>query len=276
MDRLWRGLRRSPAAAVSAGFLLLLGLAALGAPWLAPHDPLAVDLDAVKLPPGPGHPFGTDPLGRDLFSRVLYGARISLGIGVAAALLSTGIGLAVGLVAGFRGGRVDAALVALLDLVFAFPSLLMAIGISVVLPPSATTVVLALALVGWATFARLVRGQVLSLRQQPFVEAAQAIGATGWRILTRHLLPNCLPVTLVALSLRLGGFILAEAALSFLGLGAQPPTPTWGGMVSLYRIYLASAPWLVVFPGLAIALTVVAFNVLGDYLRDALDPTLRV
>jgi len=267
-----RELRTNPPALIAAVVLVLLVLTAVIGPYLVPYDPLAIDLDHLKEPPGISHFFGTDSKGRDVFSRVVAGSRISLGVGVAASLVSLAIGVLFGLAAGYFGGRTDAALNQVFDVFLAFPSLLLAIGISAVMPSGLGSAMLAIILVGWAGFARMVRGITLQLKELTYVEASRAIGASTGRILFRHILPNALPLILVAGSLRVGGFILLEAALSFLGLGIQPPTPTWGSMISLNRAYINSAPWMVIFPGLAISLTVIAFNILGDYLRDRLDP----
>jgi peptide/nickel transport system permease protein len=255
--------------------LALLALTALAGPALVPYDPLAMDLDSLRQPPGAAHLLGTDSKGRDILSRLVLGARISLGVGIAASFFSLCIGVAFGLVAGYFGGRIDAFLLQAFDIFLAFPSLLLAIGISAVMPPGLASAMLAITLVSWAGFARLVRGITLSLKEQTYVEASRAIGASSGRILFRHILPNALPLLIVAGSLRVGGFILLEAALSFLGLGVQPPTPTWGSMISLNRMYIHSAPWMVIFPGLAISLTVISFNILGDFLRDKLDPRFR-
>jgi peptide/nickel transport system permease protein len=251
-------------------------LTALFGPELVPYDPLAMDLDSLRQSPGRAHPFGTDSIGRDILSRVLSGARISLAVGIIASFLSLCIGVFFGLVAGYFGGKTDTALSQVFDVFLAFPSLLLAIGISAVMTPGLTSAMLAITLVGWAGFARLVRGMTLSIKEQTYVEASRAIGAGTGRILFRHILPNALPLIIVAGSLRVGGFILIEAALSFLGLGVQPPTPTWGSMISLNRAYIHSAPWMVVFPGLAISVTVISFNILGDFLRDKLDPRMKV
>jgi len=206
---------------------------------------------------------------------MVHGARISLGVGIAASLFSLCIGTVFGLVAGYFGGRTDLVLSQVFDIFLAFPSLILAIGISAIMSPGLFSAMLAITLVSWAGFARLVRGMTLSLKEQTYVEASRAIGATTGRVLFRHILPNALPLLLVAGSLRVGGFILLEAALSFLGLGVQPPTPTWGSMISLNRMYINSAPWMVIFPGLAISITVVSFNILGDFLRDKLDPRFQ-
>lgn len=256
----------------SAVILGILLFSAILAPLISPYDPLSIDLDSIKESPSLKHPFGTDNKGRDIFSRVLYGARVSLSVGLLAGALSMALGLFFGIVSGYFGGKIDRMIMILTDLTLAFPSLILAIGITVVLPPGIYTVLIALAAVGWASFARLVRGIVLSVKEIPYIEAAKAIGSTRSRILINHILPQCVPVAFVAMGLKLGGFILLESALSFLGLGAQPPTPTWGSMISQNRIYIHSAPWMVIFPGLAIAITTISFNILGDALRDYLDP----
>lgn len=266
------GISRNAPALVAAVLLALLVVTALVGPLLVRHDPLAMDLDSLRMLPGKDHLLGTDSKGRDILSRLVHGARISLSVGVAATALSLFIGVAFGLVAGYFGGTVDLVLSQVFDIFLAFPSLLLAIGISAVLAPGLLTAMLAITLVSWAGFARLVRGMAASLRQQTYVEASRALGATHTRILVRHILPNALPLLLVAASTRVGSFILLEAALSFLGLGVQPPTPTWGSMISLNRTYIHSAPWMVLFPGMAISVTVISFNLLGDYLRDRLDP----
>ncbi len=255
--------------------LLVLVLAAAIGPSLVSYDYRATDLDSLRQPPGRSHWLGTDSKGRDILSRIVLGARISLLVGVLASALSLAIGTCFGMVAGYFGGRTDLVLSQIFDIFLAFPSLLLAIGISAVMPPGLLSAMLAISLVSWAGFARLVRGITLSLKEQAYVEASRALGASARRILLRHILPNTLPLLLVAASLRVGSFILLEAALSFLGLGVQPPTPTWGSMISLSRSYINSAPWMVLFPGLAISITVISFNLLGDYLRDRLDPRFQ-
>ncbi len=248
--------------------LIIIVLASVFAPLLSPYDPEEINLDELRQPPGLHHPLGTDNKGRDILSRILYGGRISLSVAIMAAGVSMGIGLLVGLFSGYMGGRIDTSIMLIVDFVLAFPSLLLAIGISVVLPPGIYTVMIAIASVGWASFARLIRGYVASCREATYVEAARAIGCSSARILFVHLLPQCLPLILVMAGLKLAGYILTEASLSFLGLGAQPPTPSWGSMVSANRVFIISAPWMVIFPGLAIALTSLCFNMLGDSLRD--------
>ncbi len=248
--------------------LVIIMLASIFAPLISSHDPEEVNLDELKQSPSLRHPLGTDSKGRDIFSRVLYGGRISLSVALVAAVVSMGIGLLVGLVSGYVGGKTDTFMMLMVDFILAFPSLLLAIGISVILPPGIYTVMIAIASVGWASFARLVRGHVLSSREAPYIEAARAIGCSNGRILFVHLLPQCIPLVIVMMGLKLGGYILTEASLSFLGLGAQPPMPSWGSMVSANRVFIMSAPWMVIFPGLAIAVTALCFNMLGDGLRD--------
>jgi peptide/nickel transport system permease protein len=271
-----KDLKDNTPALIALILLAFLVVAAVVGPFLVPYGPNATDLDSLRQPPNRTHLLGTDSIGRDILSRVISGARISLSIGIVASALSLSIGVFFGLLAGYFGGRTDVVLSQVFDVFLAFPSLLLAIGISAVMPAGLASAMLAITLVGWAGFARLVRGITLSLKEQTYVEASRALGATSSRILTKHILPNALPLLLVAGSLRVGGFILLEAALSFLGLGVQPPTPTWGSMISLSRTYINSAPWMVLFPGLAISVTVISFNILGDFLRDKLDPRMQV
>ncbi len=253
---------------LSAFLVLLLFAMSLLAPCIVSYGPESIDLDSLKQPPSINHLLGTDNKGRDILARVLYGGRISISIAVIAALISMAIGLLIGLLSGYYGGKLDTFFMATVDLVLAFPSLLLAIGVSVVFPPGIYTVMIAIAAVGWASFARLVRGQVISLREASFVEASKAIGCSNARILFVHILPQCIPLAFVMTGLKLGGYILTEAALSFLGLGAQPPAATWGSMISANRVFISSAPWMVFSPGLLIAITAISFNVLGDDLRE--------
>ncbi|MBI4653817.1 MAG: ABC transporter permease [Nitrospirae bacterium] len=248
--------------------LMVITLSVVFAPLLTPYDPIKIDLDSIKEPPSLKHPLGTDNKGRDILSRILYGGRFSIGIALVAGIISLCIGLAVGLLAGYYGGRVDMLFMMFIDLILSFPSLLLAIGISVIFPPGIFTVVIAITAVSWASFARLIRGYVLSLKEAPYIDSARAIGCSNTRIILKHILPNCLPLSFVVFSLKLGGYILTESALSFLGLGAQPPIPTWGSMISLNRVFILSAPWMVVFAGLAILITTLCFNIFGDVLRD--------
>ena len=255
--------------------VLVTVLAAVFGPWLAPFDPASQEL-ALRLEGPTGlHWFGLDELGRDIFARVLSGARISLLVGLIVVSVSSAIGILLGSIAGYFGGRIDEAISRVVDILLAFPGLLLAIALVAVLGPSLTNVVLALSLIGWVGYARLVRGQVLRSRELEFVQAARALGATTPRILARHVIPTTLPAVTVQATLGMGGAILAEAALSFLGLGVQPPTPSWGTMLSYGRGHLLDAPHLTIFPGLAIAVLVLGFNFLGDGLRDRLDPMTR-
>ena len=255
------------AAATIAAILFL----SLFSRLLVPYDPDALDLGSLRQPPSFTHILGTDNKGRDILARVLYGGKISIVTSIIAALLSMGIGLGVGLLSGYFGGKTDTLLMAAVDLILAFPSLLLAIGVSVLFPPGIYTVMIALSSVGWASFARLIRGTVLSLRESTFIEAAKAVGCNNARVLLVHLLPQCVPLAFVMMGLKLSGYILTEAALGFLGLGAQPPTATWGSMISANRAYINSAPWMVFSPGLMIAVTALCFNLIGDDLRDRHD-----
>ena len=277
-----RGLRlvaRAPILAnplniVAFALIAVFAACALLAPLLAPYDPLLQDLASRLRPPSSEHWLGTDSLGRDIASRILYGARISLIIGVVVVSVAGVVGTAIGLVAGYAGGLVDEALMRLTEVFLAFPALILAMAIAGALGPSLTNAIIAIAAVTWAVYARLVRGQILSLRRREFVEAARAMGATRTRIVVRHLLPNAVAPIMIQASFDLGSSIIAAAGLSFIGFGAQPPTPEWGVMISEGRNYISTQPWLSLFPGLAILLAVGSFNLLGDGLRDAFDPRL--
>ncbi len=268
-------LLRSPLA--TAGLVLLLGfaLSAVLAHVLAPYDPLNQQLIMRLKPPSPEHLLGTDQLGRDIFSRMLFGARISLTIGLVVVISAGLFGTLVGLVAGYGSGLADEVLMRLTDIFFAFPPLILAMAIAGALGPSLNNAMIAIAVVTWPVYARLVRGQVLSLREREFIIAARSVGVSTPRILWRHLLPNTLAPILVQASFDMGGAILSAAGLSFIGFGAQPPTPEWGVMISEGRKFISTQPWLSLFPGLAILLTVAAFNLIGDGVRDILDPRLR-
>lgn len=261
---------------IACSVIIIISILAVFSSVLSPYDPEKIDLDSIKEPPGIKHPFGTDNKGRDILSRVLYGGRISVSIALIAAFISMFIGLVMGLCSGYLGGKADTAIMAVVDLILAFPSLLLAIGVSIIFPAGVYTVMIAIAFVGWASFARLIRGHVLTLKDAAYIEAAEAIGCSRFRILFVHLMPQCLPIGLVMAGIKLGGYVLTEASLSFLGLGAQPPMPTWGSMVSMNRAYIASEPWMVLFPGMAIAVTALCFNVLGDALRDKYGLKMRM
>jgi len=266
------------------GLLVVLGviLAALLAPLVAPFDPLEQDIGQRLREPGwqdaqgRVHPLGTDHLGRDILSRIVYGSRIALLVGLAAVLISGILGMVIGLVAGYFGGRVDDFLMRLADVQLAFPFILLAIAVIGVLGPSLRNIIIVIGVSSWVVYARVVRGEVLSIREREFVQAAIALGSRDGRILLRHVLPNAFTPWLVVATLDMARVIVVESALSFLGLGVQPPTPTWGGMLADGRVYLSTAWWLATFPGLAILVTVLGINLLGDGLRDTLDPRLNV
>jgi peptide/nickel transport system permease protein len=262
-------------------FIALLGIVAVAAPWLAPQDPLRQSLRGRLSPPtfegadGRSHVFGTDHLGRDVLSRVIYGSRVSLVIGFAAVLVGGVLGASLGLLAGFGGGRVDAIIMTVADAQLAFPFILLAIGIIAVLGPSFPTLIVVIGLSGWVSYARILRSQVLVLRSREFVEAIHALGGSVWRVVLRHVLPNVLSSIVVVATLELARSIVLEATLSFLGLGIQPPTPSWGGMIQEGRDYLDSAWWISTFPGIVLMITSLVVSRTGDGLRDLLDPTLR-
>jgi len=272
VSRWTKRLRSDPAAWAAAGILALIVGGALFAGVLTPYDPLQGDLSLRLQAPSAQHPFGTDHQGRDVLARTLHGARISLLIGFGARALSVVIGGLLGLIAGFRGGRTGFTIMRAADVFFAFPSVLLLIGITAALEPRLSVVFAALGIVGWTEVARLLRGEVLSVRERPYISAARALGISEPRILARHVLPNCLNPLLISFSMGVAGTILAEAGLSFLGLGAQPPTPSWGQMISSGKEFLQTAPWVSFFPGCVLALTVLSLNLLGDTVRDALDP----
>jgi ABC-type dipeptide/oligopeptide/nickel transport system permease subunit len=267
--------RRNRLATLGAVIVVILFLMAIFAPWLSPYDPLAIDLDLMTQAPSQAHWLGTDQFGRDLLTRILYGTRISLEVGIIPTLLSMTIGTTLGLIAGYYGGKVDMAIMRLCDVVMAFPSLLLAMAIMYTLGASLLNIFIALAAVGWAGTARVVRSQVLSLKEKEFVEAARAVGVRNRVIMVRHILPNCLPALIVLFTMGIPGAILSEASLSFLGVGAQPPTPSWGLIVTSGKEFLFSAPWIALSPGVFILLTALAFNFMGDGLRDALDPYMK-
>jgi peptide/nickel transport system permease protein len=260
----------------AGGFIVALAIAlALFGPALSPYDPSHQDLPRRLEGPSLPHPFGLDELGRDILTRIASGARISLLVGLAVVSVSSVAGMFFGSIAGYFGGRVDDVISRVIDVLMAFPGILLAIALVAVLGPSLVNVVLALSVIGWVGYARLVRGQALRAREFEFVQAARALGAGSPRIVLRHVLPTALPSVVVQATLGMAGAIIAEASLSFLGLGVQPPTPSWGTMLDAGRAHLFDAPHLTVFPGTAIALLVLGFNFLGDGLRDRVDPKMQ-
>ena len=273
------------AAAIRRNGLGLLGLvlaaaavlAALAAPILAPHNPFIGDMTQGLRPPGtPGHPLGTDQLGRDTLSRVLYGARVALFIGLCTVLVTAIVGGLLGLLAGFFGGWSGQVLMRLCDVQLSFPFILLALTINAIVGLGLRNIIISLSAAGWVVYARVVRGEVLSVKQRDFVQAAAALGTSRARILFRHILPNVAPSIIIVASLQFSQFIVAEAAISFLGFGVQPPTPAWGSMLSESRDFLHVAWWLAAFPGAALALTALGVNLVGDWLRDVLDPKFQV
>jgi peptide/nickel transport system permease protein len=255
--------------------LILLAVGALLAPLLAPHDPLRQNLERDLIAFSSDHPLGTDKLGRDILSRTLYGGRISLLTGLATVAISLAVGLMIGSMSGYFGGWIDQLLMRVVDVLMAFPGILLAIALTAVLGPGLEHVILALCLIGWTGYARLVRGEILSLRQREFVQAARALGCPPKRIIARHLLPNLLPPLLIQATFGLAAAIVAEGSLSFLGLGVEPPTPSWGSMLNDGRQFLLVAPHMTTYPGLALMLTVLALNLVGDALQDRLQSRTR-
>jgi len=272
----WRPSARwkNPIGLVGAAIVALTILVAVAAPLLAPYDPDAQDAERL-LPPSGTHLMGTDELGRDTFSRIVFGARVSLQVGVVAVAIALVAGTALGIAAGFFGGRLDAWLMRGVDIMFAFPGLVLAIVIAGLLGASRTNAMIAIGVVYAPAFARVIRGSVLAVMSEPYVDAGRVVGATNGRLVRLHVLPNIVAPVIVMTSVYLSSAILSEAALSFLGLGTQPPEPSWGGMLNLARTYMELAPWMAIFPGLAIMVVVLGFNFLGDGLRDVLDPRLR-
>lgn len=267
-----RVLASRPTAVFGAVVLFVVLVLAIGAPWIAPFDPLKTSWSLVRKAPSALHWFGTDEVGRDLLSRVIWGARASLSAGVIAVSIAVSLGVPLGMLAGYVGGWFDAVVGRLTDAMLAIPFLILAIALAAFLGPSLGNAMIAIGISATPIFVRLARGQVLAARAEDWVEAARAVGNSPARILLRHIFPNILPPVLVQATLAIAAAIIAEASLSFLGLGQQPPSPSWGSMLNTAQRFLTQAPWMAIFPGLAIFLTVLAFNLFGDGLRDALDP----
>jgi len=277
-----RRIARSPRALVGLGVLTVVLVMAVFAPWLAPHDPRNGDLLVTRKPPAwsaggvATYPLGTDSLGRDILSRIIYGARVSIVVGVVAVLIAGAVGVTLGLLSGYFGGIVDDVIMRIAEIQMAFPFILLALLIMAVLGQGLFNLILVLGVSGWVPYGRVVRGQVMQLREKEFVEAARAIGSSTGRILWRHVLPNTLAPIIVIATFMVAGTIVSEAALTYLGLGVEASTPTWGTMLAEGREYVQVAWWLAMFPGLAIMLTVLGVNIVGDWLRDVFDPRLRV
>jgi peptide/nickel transport system permease protein len=273
--RAWTRLRRRKSAMVGLVIVVLVILAAIFAPLISPYDPAQQSWSAVRKPPSMAHLFGTDEVGRDLLARVIYGARASLAAGLVSVGIAIAAGVPLGLIAGYAGGLVDGLISRLTDAMLACPFLILAIALAAFLGPSLSNAMIAIGITATPLFIRLTRGQVLAIKSEDYVEAARAIGNPPWRIAIRHILPNVMPQLLVQASLTVATAIIAEASLSFLGLGQQPPAPSWGSMLNAAQRFLVNAPWLAVWPGLAIMITVLSFNLFGDGLRDALDPRAK-
>jgi peptide/nickel transport system permease protein len=268
----WRRLRRRKGAMAALFVVIFLIAVAVLAPWIAPYDPTQTSFGQVRKPPSWLHWFGTDEVGRDVLSRVLFGARASLSAGLVSVGIAVGAGVPLGLLAGYAGGWVDTVLSRMVDAMLAIPFLILAITLAAFLGPSLSNAMIAIGVTSTPVFIRLTRGQTLGAKVEDYVEAARAVGNPHWRIALRHVLPNIVPPLLVQASLAIAGAIIAEAALSFLGLGQQPPAPSWGSMLNSAQRFLAQAPWMAFWPGFAIFFAVLSFNLLGDGLRDALDP----
>ena len=269
--------RRNPLAVFGLVLVAIFLIFALFAPWLAPHDPAHIDLPSRLARPSAQHTFGTDELGRDILSRVIYGARLSMFVGASVVALSLAMGLVVGAIAGYYGGRVDRFVnIIVMNAFLSFPGILLAIAFVAFVGPGILNLVLALAIGGWVGYARLVRAQVLAAREREFVEAARALGASDVRVITRHILPNIIQPVIVQAAIGMAGAVLAEATMSFLGLGVPPPAASWGSMLNDARSHLFDAPHLVLFPAVAVMLAVLSFNFIGDALRDYLDPRARI
>ena len=269
----WNIFKKNKVAMACLGIVIILCLVALFAPWIAPYDPDAQVLTERLMPPSAQHWFGTDDLGRDIFSRIVYGCRISLSVGVVSQIIATVIGYTMGVCAGYFGGKVDAVISFIIQVFSSFPFLLFAIMF--VLGPGLVNLYLALGLLGWASTARLIRGDVMRLKKMEYIDACKISGGSSFKIIMKHLLPNCLSTLIVTVTLGIPSAIMSEASLSFLGLGVRPPMSSWGSMISFSQPYIRSATYYSIIPGLAIIITVLAFNMLGDGLRDALDPKLR-
>lgn len=273
--RAWRRLMRRKGAVLGLAVIALFIVLAVFAPLIVPYDPIATSWSLVRKPPSLQHWFGTDELGRDVLARVVFGARASLLAGVISVGIALAIGVPLGLVAGYRGGFIDGLISRITDAMLACPFLILAIALAAFLGPSLGNAMIAIGVSATPIFIRLTRGQVMSVKVEDYVEAARAMGNPRWRIALVHILPNILPALLVQATLSIAAAIIAEAALSFLGLGQQPPAPSWGSMLNAAQRFLTSAPWMAIWPGLAIFMVVLSFNLVGDGLRDALDPKAR-
>ncbi len=271
----WQRFRGNRFAVAGGMVVLVLFLASMLAPFITPYDPDSLDLYHVLMPPSAGHWFGTDELGRDVFTRVVFGAKISLKVGFVAVGIAVLVGTIIGLVSAYYGGWIDSIFMRFVDIMLCFPTFFLILAVIAMLEPSIWYIMIIIGLTGWMGVARLVRAEVLSIRERDYIMAAKALGASDFRIIFRHVLPNALSPVLVSATLGVAGAILTESALSFLGIGVQPPTPSWGNILSAGKDYIEFAWWLSLFPGLAILVTVLSYNLLGEGIRDALDPRLN-
>jgi peptide/nickel transport system permease protein len=271
----WYRFRRNRLAVAGGSIVALLFFTALTAPFLAPFDPAQINVEQILVGPSQGHLFGTDELGRDIFSRILWGARVSLMVGFIAVGIAMIIGVALGALSGYYGGWIDSVLMRFVDIMLSFPTIFLILAVIAILEPSLWNIMIVIGVTGWMGVARLVRAEFLTLKERDFVAAASAIGASDLRIIFRHILPNALAPVIVTAVLGVAGAILTESALSFLGLGVQPPTPSWGAILTAGKDNIEIAWWLSLFPGLAILITVLGYNLLGEGLQDALNPRLK-
>ncbi|TAN42801.1 MAG: ABC transporter permease [Nitrospirae bacterium] len=271
---IWNRFKRNRLSVAGLAVIASLALAALAAPLVSPHSPTKIDVYNVLAPPDASHPFGTDELGRDVFSRMVWGSRASLKVGFIAVGIAIAIGTFIGAVAGFYGAKVDAVLMRFVDIMLAFPTFFLILAVIAVVEPSISTIMIVIGLTGWMDVARLVRAEFLTLKERDFVSAARALGSTDSRLILRHIIPNALSPVFVAATFGIAGAILTESGLSFLGLGVQPPDPSWGNMLTSGKDNITVAWWLSLFPGVAILVTVLSYNLVGEGLRDALDPRL--
>jgi peptide/nickel transport system permease protein len=268
-------LKKNKFAMVSFVILVLLILMAIFAPWIAPYDPAEQDVYNIMQGPTREHLLGTDEYGRDILSRIIFGARVSLSVGIIAETIAMVVGVVMGSLAGYYGGKVDTVISRLIEIFASFPHILFALTIMFILGPGIINLFIAIGFVGWTSVARVIRGQIMQLKEKEYVEASIASGGSGFRIIFKHLIPNCISTIIVIATLNIPADIMYEASLSFLGLGVQPPTASWGAMINAARVFMRSAPLYSIFPGVAIMITVLSFNMLGDGLRDALDPKLK-
>lgn len=271
---IWRRFKKNPLSVAGLAIILALAMIAMLAPVISPHEPTKIDVYNVLSPPSTTHPFGTDELGRDLLSRMIWGSRASLKVGFIAVGIAISIGTMLGAIAGYYGGKIDAILMRFVDIMLAFPTFFLILAVIAIVEPSISTIMIIIGLTGWMDVARLVRAEFLTLKERDFISAAKAIGASDFRLIFRHIIPNALSPVFVAATFGIAGAILVESGLSFLGLGVQPPEPSWGNILTSGKDNITVAWWLSLFPGLAILITVLSYNLVGEGLRDALDPRL--